>query len=649
MKINGPLLILAGAGTGKTATLVARCAYMIEKNIAPKSILLLTFTNKAAKEMKERVTNQIGPKAKEITACTFHSFCATMMRQYAKFFNLRSDFTILDSTDAHDAISVVRQEFLDDAKKKNIKYNLKDFVTINALQSIYENNINNCSTYLDVIKTFYPNHLKYVDEVIDILSRYVEYKNQHNLMDYNDLLYYFARLLSDNEGVRKYLDEKYKYIMCDEYQDTNIIQAKILELLSRNYNNLAVVGDDNQSIYSFRGAYVGNILEFESKYNATKIILKENYRTSQEILNFCNATMKHSSEGIPKELHGQFHGLKPQLISVTDTFHQNQHILKTINTKCFQGLKYKDMAVIVRSARQTNYLELELTKNNIPYKKFGGLKYFERAAVKDILAFIKVILNYNDELSWFRILQHYPGIGSTFANKISKKISENSINVLNSIYTKRKFAPYLHEIYTLYTKLSSAPLNKQVGYLIDKYYFKLRNRELLKSNVDESTKSDMYQSLLEDLKELEFLKEIAFDYDDTIDFLNDITLDAALPQEDDDYLNITTIHSAKGLEYQVVFMPDVIEEVTPSCPKGHPDDAEELRCFYVAITRAKKELYLYVPEFSTSTYKKIIGIKSHFIDYNDCLSCLQKNIEIKHHNKVFYFFDYVFSYDRIYL
>ena len=620
--IDGPLLIVAGAGTGKTTVLVNRCAYMLDKDINPKSILLLTFTNKAAKEMQERIKKSIGFKAEDITATTFHSFCASLMRQYAKFFELKNDFLILDSTDANDAISICRQEFIENAKKENKLYNLKEFPSAKHIQNIYEMSINNSDTIKNTINNSFISLNNYFEEITFIIAKYKDYKKEHNLLDYNDLLYYSEKLLNLNEGLRKYLDEKYKYIMCDEYQDTNTIQNNILSLLAKDYNNLAVVGDDNQSIYAFRCANIQNILEFESKFNAKKIILKENYRSTQEILDFSNCVMKHAIEGITKELHGQFHGLRPKLVSLPDTYHQNAYIIKKINKKHLQGVPYKNMAVICRGAAQTYMLELELNKSNIPYEKFGGIKFFEKSAIKDIIAYVKVASNFKDELSWFRILQLYPGIGKGYANKISKSISQNGISILDSLYAKRKFAPYLHEIKTLIQKLSEAPLNQQIKYLVNNYYFKIRKRIIDNSETDDVTKSDNFRKMNIELQETKVLVELAKEYEDTIKFLNDIILDAASPKKDGDYLNITTIHSAKGLEYDIVFMPDIIEEITPKCPKGHPDDPEELRCFYVAITRAKKELYLFTPDFSTSTYKRICGVNSHFINYDDVLKTL---------------------------
>ena len=623
LKMNGPLLIVAGAGTGKTKVLVSRTAYMLEKGIQPSSILLLTFTNKAAKEMKNRICNKIGLRGRDITACTFHSFCANLLRKYiSDFFDISNNFSILDNTDSNDAISIVRQEFLEEKKKSGIKYELKDFISAKKLQYIYETSIDSCVDLEDILLKETSN--KYRNESKIILDRYIEYKKEHNMLDYSDLLNYVYIILNNNKDFRHYLDEKYKYIMCDEYQDTNIIQARILELLSLDNNNLAVVGDDNQSIYSFRGANVDNILRFEEKNHAEKIILKENYRSTQEILDFSNAVMSYAKEGIPKTLCGQFHGLRPRLITVNDTFFQNKNIIDSIERKKIQGTKYKDMAVIVRSSVQTNYLELELTKHNIPYEKFGGLKFFEHSSVKDILAFIKIINNYKDEISWYRILQHYPGIGNGFANKISKSIAEHGIIILNTLYSKRKFASYLHEISLLFQKLQTVEFNKQIDYLISNYYFKLRTREINASDIDDIKKADLFRMLDKDMEDLMFLLNISKKYKDVNSFLNDITLDATSPDKKGDFLNITTIHSAKGLEYDVVFLPDIIEEVTPTCPPDSSNDSEELRCFYVAITRAKKELFLYVPLFSTSTYKRILGKKSHFINHDDIIETLQE-------------------------
>lgn len=621
--VDGPLMIIAGAGTGKTHTLVARTMYMIEQGIKPDTILLLTFTNKAAKEMKERIVASIGDAGNTITACTFHSFCATLMRKYAFQIGYNPNFSILDNSDSNDAISICRQEYLDKCKKEGVFYNKKEFPTSKTIQNIYEGATNNCTTYKEIILQNY-EIISYMKDIITILNDYKNYKRKHNFLDYNDLLYYFNFILTKREGVRKSLDEQYKYIMCDEYQDTNIIQDSILDKLSKDYNNLAVVGDDNQSIYAFRGAHIENILTFQKRHKGCQVVtLKENYRSSQEILDLANNIMKHATEGIDKNLHGQFSDIKPCLYNVYNSYIQTDAIINSIKEYRQQGYSYKDMAIICRSSVQTYQLEAELNKNLIPYEKFGGVKFFEKAAIKDVLAFIRVITNSRDELAWFRLLQLYPGIGKGYANKIAKLIVTDSLEALNTMYTKAAFSVYLKELYKMINKYYQMDFQDQICDIIQ-YYRSCRVRLVEKSNKDDNKIAEDYSKITTDMKDVETLLILSKSYKNSRDFISDIVLDSSSPDKNGDYVNITTIHSAKGLEYEVVFMPDIIEGITPMCKPNSLEDPEELRCFYVALTRAKKKLHLYFTKKSTSMHKPIEGKLSHFIDYEDVIKCFQQ-------------------------
>lgn len=637
--INGRVLIYAGAGTGKTFTIVSRVANMIDKGIPAEEILLLTFTNKAAKEMRDRVKLLIGESANAVTACTFHSFCANFMRRYAPIIKLERNFNIIDTPDSSDAMSISRQEFIDDKKSEGIKYNLKDFPSTKILLLLHETAINNCISIDEVIEEYFLS--AYANEIKIILKKFMKYKRDRNILDYNDLLFFTKRILEEHEDIRHLMDNQFKYIQCDEYQDTNVIQNQILNLLSRDYQNLAVIGDDNQSIYGWRGANIENILSFNRVYpDCQTIILYENYRSSQEILNFANSVMSYATEGQEKKLHGQFHGENPKLVVVDNNYLENEYIINKIQEYYNSGISLKSMAVIARSARQTFGLELELNKIGMPFEKFGGIKFMEKAVIKDIMAFLRVCVNKKDELAWFRILQNYPGIGKTFARKISASICLNGIDILDTLYSKRKFAIYLAELKSTITKIDILELNDQLKYIIETYYPDIITRKIDSMDISDIGKMDLKIELKESLEEAIALYDLSSDYKTASKFLSDIALDATSNINNGDVLNITTIHSAKGLEYDVVFLMDAIEGITPKCKEGDDMDPEELRVFYVAITRSKKYLHVIVPKYCYSPLA-INGILSHFINKDDVIDKLDNiyNIDLKPLRNDFDYFD----------
>lgn len=620
--IDGRNFILAGAGSGKTATLVARVAYMIDSGIDPNEILLLTFTNKAAKEMKDRIQAMIGENAQGVTACTFHSFCAIFLRKNAGLIGFEQDYTIIDSPDMMDALGICKQDFLSDMKAKGLEYDLKDFPTTKAIGMVYEAGVNNCVEYADVIRLM-PDLIKYKEETLDILARFKKYKKERNLLDYNDLLYFTEKLFANDEYLRAKTDEHYKYISCDEYQDTNTVQNRILEHISKDYPNLTVVGDDNQSIYAFRYANINNILDFENVYPDCKtVVLDTNYRSSQEILDFANAMMSYAKEGKEKKLKGLFHGAKPCLVVKDDAYAETDYIISKIMDRTCD---LEDIAVICRSASQTYLLEQKLNMMGIPFNKFGGLKFMEKAAIKDLLAYLRISVNIKDEIAMFRVLQLYPGIGKTYAQKIAGLIATDDFATAKEKYKKRAFACYLDELDETVQKIASMPLKEQLEFLIKDYYKAVVERKIKMQNTTDGKKSEEYAALKESLEDAKTLHTMASKYRSTARFLADIVLDATTENDDEtDKLNITTIHSAKGLEYKVVFVMDCIEGLTPKCKEDSDEDPEELRCMYVACTRAKEELYLLVPKYHNM--RNIRGYLSHFINKVDILKTMRRNV-----------------------
>ena len=623
--VKGYNYILAAAGSGKTHTLVSKVAYMLDMGIDGKNILLITFTNKAAKEMKDRITSKIGPKASTVTATTFHSFCSNIIRQYASKFGLSTNFTILDSVDSEDVMKICRQRYFEECKKTGKEYTKeekKDFPLASEIMDLRAVSINNLKNIDFIIKTGI--YRAYEKEIKKILSYFSEYKNEKNMLDYDDLLMYMHDLLIADEKTRSFLDNRYSYILCDEFQDTNIIQNTILELLSKDTGNLTVVGDDNQSIYAFRGANINNILNFDKVHpDCNSIILNQNYRSSQEILNLSNIMMTYAVEGREKTLKGQFHGQLPELVYIKDNFAEANWIINKIKEIVkADNCKLSDIAVIERGANQSFILEQQLTKAGIPFNKFGGIKFLEKPAVKDCLAFLRIINNSKDELAYFRILQLYPGIGDTFSRRISSEIPVLSFETVLSRYMKRSFNVYIKEFYDFMKDLKTKKLKEQLHSIVDTYYPRIVIRNITKMDTDEEKREELLSKAEKSFKDIKLLLTLAEDYDTTDMFINDLALDMAAPEPDTDALNITTIHSAKGLEYHTVFMLDCVEGVTPRCNENDQENSEELRCMYVALTRAKKRLYMFVPETIKPMFRQ--GILTHFLDKFGIEDCYKK-------------------------
>lgn len=586
--IEGNLLLLAGAGTGKTATLVERTANMLKQGIRPESILLLTFTNKAAKEMKSRIMDKVG-EGEKITATTFHSFCYRFLIQhmyYLKEVGYHTKIQIIDGGEQGDIIRTIR-----DKKIKEMRYG--KFPSRKILTDLYSASINARVSYTDICKKC--RAIKgYERECVEVLREYDQYKRDRQYMDFDDLLYWTIYILENHENVRRRMDHTYKYIMCDEYQDTNVIQDYLLDLLCRDISNLAVVGDDNQSIYRFRGAHIENILTFPDRHEGCRVIkLEENYRSTQEILDVSNEMMKHARVGYPKRLHGQVHGETVRIQSYqreTDLLDDIMSIIE--NRDC----ELKDIAVIVRSSYQSNRLELRLNREGIPFKKFGGKGFFEKKVVRDVLSYLRVAEDDGDVLAWLRLLQLYPGIGPAKAEYISDILGKNGVEEIEESMTFRteKYYQTLQGIHDLILDLRKRRLLDQIDTVLNVYNDHQKSQITKKRNG--SRLEEELAELEHGMQEATMLLEFAKDYDTTKEFLDDVVLNASAEKDADDYLNITTIHSAKGLEYNTVILLDPVEEEYHRRDESEEEEDETLRCLYVALTRAKERMYLMMNE-----------------------------------------------------
>ncbi len=617
--LKGPLLVIAGAGTGKTRTLIYRVARLVEEGINPENILLLTFTRKASQEMLKRASQILDNRCGKIAGGTFHSFGNLILRKYAQLIGFNNKFTILDRSDSEDVINIIRT---------NLGYNKKEvrFPKKNTILNIISKAINKSSSIEEILEQEYPHFTDNIIDIEKIKEEYVKYKKVRSIMDYDDLLIYLKLLLEEHNTVKSRLSNFYKYIMVDEYQDTNKLQADIVSLLASEHKNIMVVGDDSQSIYSFRGANFKNIIDFPSLFPDTKVItIEENYRSTQPVLDLTNEIIKYGREKYPKKLFTRREGEeKPVYIETESENYQSQFIVQKILELREEGVPLDDIAVLFRSAWHSNDLEIELTSHNIPFIKYGGFKFIETAHVKDILAHLKISVNPMDTISWFRVLLLIPKIGPKTAENITGEVVDNKKGIeflKEHRHNKKKYESGIKELYTILQVLinKKIPLEDKVKSLLD-YYI-----PVLKIKYDDYNKR---------FNDLDSLSKIIGRYDDLEKFLVDITLDPAElshvdtePSEKDreERLILSTIHSAKGLEWNSVFVIFLVDGFFPSAYSLESEEQveEERRLLYVATTRAKENLYLIKPglEGSSNYFSSYCGFSkiSRFLEEGDIL------------------------------
>ena len=602
---EGSILVIAGAGSGKTKTLTYRVARLIEDGVNPKNILLLTFTKKASYEMLSRAATVLDSRCEQVAGGTFHSFANIILRKYSSLLELQNNFTITDRADGEDIINHIRAKVIDKQEKR--------FPKKGTILDIYSKAVNKNIPSEDVILSEYKQFEHCTEKINEIIKQYTEYKRKNSILDYDDLLLYLRTLLEHNDDVRKKLSNQYKYILVDEYQDTNTIQAQIIKLLASEHNNVMAVGDDSQSIYSFRGANFKNILEFPEIFPNTKIIkLEQNYRSSQNILALANEILLKAKEKYSKTLYSTIENpIKPALISASDMNVEAQFVVqRVLELSEEEDIPLNDICVLVRSARMTSNLEIELAKRNIPYKKFGGMKFFETAHVKDIIAHLRVILNPSDIISYTRILLLLDGIGNKSANKLLPVLAEDGDIKDKKLPVKNPEAVIrLTQLININQKDIFNP--KKVVQSVLKYY-----EPLMMNKYDDYTKRQ---------KDLDHFLALSEKYSSLEDFLSDLALeppdtsmvDVEEGAQKDEFLTLSTIHSAKGLEYKAIFIIGAVDGRFPSLFSfNSPEELdEELRLMYVAVTRAKTHLAITYPidmfDYSTGM---VLSKPSRFFD-----------------------------------
>jgi len=594
--IKGPVLVIAGAGSGKTKVIEYRCSYLVKNGVRPGSILLLTFTRRAAKEMIERATKN-DARCRGIDGGTFHSFASRILRHYADTAGIKPNFIIWDDGDTEDAIKrCLKRVIQADA--------VEDFLNKDELASLFSICVNKGMTLESAAKERFSNYKEYMPNIKKIHSLYTKMKKSGNALDYDDLLLYLKKVLDDT-AARKQLSARYEYIMVDEYQDTNKIQSDIVFHLASHHRNIMAVGDDAQSIYAFRGSVVANILQFPDKFDNCKVIsLEQNYRSTQDILDTGNCVLNDMKCKFDKELISATgkRGESPALVEFTDVWHEAQWIADMVERYKDDGVRLRDIAVLFRSAYISIQLQTELIKKSISFKVFGGKKLTDSGHVRDLLALLKSFHSLRNELAWTRALSLIPGVGARTAAKVIEKIAdeesiEAAMECLVEIAGKGKSKDAINNMKDLYMKMSKTDNPGGQVKAALKYYLPIMKKKYTKAGKRE--------------RDLNAIKSMGDRYEILGEFLSDITVDADEAKEDNsiEYLTLSTVHSAKGLEWGKVFLIGLQDGVFPSLKSSSDEDIEEeKRLLYVAVTRAKEELYLcYYTKFDCGLCRFIDG------------------------------------------
>lgn len=607
--VDGPALVIAGAGSGKTRTLVHRVAYLIESGVDPSHILLLTFTRKSAEEMLERVGALIGSRSQRVCGGTFHSVANMLLRRHGRVLGIEPGFTIMDRGDAEDLIALLRVQL--GLNEKDKRFPRKG--TIAEIYSKCENTLRGLEEIVLGEFSHFADHL----EALGKLQRaYQLAKRQRQLLDYDDLLVLLREVLTKDEQTRLTISQQFRYILVDEYQDTNRLQAELIRKLATTHDNVMVVGDDSQSIYAFRGATFRNIMEFPSWFpGATIYKLEENYRSTQPILSLANEIIQEAPEKYTKHLFTRkLDGPLPALVEAAGEHAQSRFVAQKILELREEGVPLNEIAILVRSSFHSFDLEIELSRCGLPFVKRGGIKFIEAAHVKDLLAHLRVVVNPQDAVSWHRVLMLVEGVGPKKAQDLVSAMVRmtNPYQVLRSSSGRSgKGLSALADVLENLTVSDDLSPTEQVNRVYE-YYL-----PILKDHHDDYPKR---------IRDLDHLHTIAESYPGLTEFLADLALappDGSASEvepvgRDGEQVVLSTIHSAKGLEWQCVFVLWVVDGKFPSVFSFNSDEEleEERRLMYVAVTRAKRHLFLTYP---INVYDKSSGMllskPSRFLDH----------------------------------
>lgn len=605
---NGPALVVAGAGTGKTRTLVHRVARLVESGVDPSEILLLTFTRRAASEMLNRASSILDERCKRVKGGTFHFYCSQLLHRYAEYLDYPNNFTIIDTADAFEVIQHVRTQL--DLHKKN-----KRFPNKSTLYNIISTGVNKHLDLRVVVTENYPQFTDQMEKIEEVADKYREYKERNFVMDFDDLLVRSRELLLKNDELRIKTAGSHRFVMVDEYQDTNKIQAELTQLLSGVHNNVMAVGDDAQSIYSFRGADHRNIMQFPELFEGTKLIkLEENYRSTPEILTAANNLLDQATFKFDKHLFSsKEEGDKPALVKASSEHDQSRFVTQAIVQLREQEIALNDMAVLFRNGRDSFDLEVELNRKNIPFVKYGGQKFTEAAHIKDVLAHVRVLLNPMDTIAWNRVLMLIDGIGPKTAEELFEwiRLSSNPYELDLSGSVSKSYMKQIKALSNLLVGIKEEDLS--VSEIIDRiteYY-----RVFCEKRYDDYPKR---------LKDLEAFVNISINFTSLDKMLEELALDPITAsavdteqkQDEEPPLILSTIHSAKGLEWEHVFIIQCLDGIIPSAYSVEDEEQldEELRLLYVATTRARQMLYYSYPALAQSAYGDYFTQICRFLD-----------------------------------
>jgi DNA helicase-2/ATP-dependent DNA helicase PcrA len=588
--IEGPALVIAGAGSGKTRTLVYRLAYLVEQGILPESILLLTFTRKAATEMLTRASELLDGRCRLVAGGTFHSTGNLILRRYGDRIGYPNGFQIMDQGDSTDAVGLL-------IGRLGFKGGGQRFPKKATVHAIFSKIVNRSLDLETILEDDYVQFLEFADQLAQLHAAYELYKREQRLMDYDDLLLHWWRLLAEHPGIRKRLAENYQYIMVDEYQDTNKLQAEIVRLLAGERSNVMVVGDDSQSIYSFRGANFQNIMDFPKLFPDAQIIkLEQNYRSTQPILDFTNGLITQAREHYTKCLFSErISPILPAAVATRSDKEQSLFVIRTIQQLQARGIDLSEMAVLFRASFHSYDLEVELARAGIPYAKYGGLRFAESAHLKDVVAHLRVVVNPWDSVSWHRLLTLVDGIGPRTADRVIQVISRHAdpgtgLREYLSDTKKTAHTSGLERLAVLLEEFTRPDRTvAEMVQAVRSYY--------------EPIAVKLFDDYPKRLKDLEFLESWAEQYDSLAAMITDLTLEPpdfhgiGGQRLQSGILTLSTIHSAKGLEWRAVFILSAAEGRFPSSYAAYRDAdlEEERRLFYVAATRAKDYLLISYP------------------------------------------------------
>ena len=643
LNTEGPCLVIAGAGSGKTKVLTHKIAYLIqEKNIKPWNILAITFTNKAANEMKERVEKLVGEVAKDMWIGTFHSICVRILRKYIDRLGFDNTFLIFDTSD---------QKTLIKECMKTLKIDDKMFTDRSIIAEI--SNGKNEMLEPKAYQTKYAGD--YRKEIIGkIYELYQKRLKENNAIDFDDIINYTIKILMENEDVLEYYTSKFKYVLVDEYQDTNKAQFTLVTILASKYGNITVVGDNDQGIYSFRGADISNILNFEKDFPGTKIIkLEQNYRCTGNILKAANSVIKHNENKYEKKLWTENdEGSLPVIYKSDDEYDEGRFIVEEINhLRREEYFKYSDFTILYRMNSQSRAIEEILRREAIPYKIVGGLKFYERKEIKDIISYLRLIYNFSDNISLKRVINEPKrGIGKTSIDNIQEISEKTGLSMFDIIKHADEYGlnrvkinaqEFIETIEYLRSKIESLSISELIKETLNKTGY-VKALELENTTEAESRIQNLEEFLT---VAIEFEEEEA---ENTLgDFLEGITLSSDIDgmEDSEDSVTLMTLHSAKGLEFPVVFLVGLEEGIFPGNKSiGEPKEIEEeRRLFYVGITRAKQYLYLTCSKkrtiFGSTSYNQI----SRFI--NEIPSDLLDGYEDLNDSKVEEFNDSIYKWE----